>query len=59
MLENVRGNNPIILEPSFEPSKGFLYQDIRLNTLQEQINLLELAEMSEIATRGRAVVSIQ
>ena len=58
LLENVRGNNPIILEPSFEPSRGFLYQAIKLDTLQEQISLLELCETSGIATRVRAAVSI-
>jgi hypothetical protein len=58
VLENLKGKDHSILEPSFQPQLGFFYQDIELNTLQEQIKLLESCVRDGAATRGRAAVSI-
>ena len=58
LLENLERNNHAVLEPLFQPERGFLYDGIKLDTLQEQIKLLESCVRDGIATRCRPCVSI-
>ena len=58
LLDNLKRHNHSVLEPLFEPERGFLYEGIRLGILQEQIKLLESCVRDGIATRCRSSVSI-
>jgi hypothetical protein len=50
---------PVRLKPSFHQGRGFLYSDIQLPTLEEQIKFLEVLERISTITHGPSISVMQ
>jgi Thaumarchaeal output domain 1 len=68
LLESLRERNrstskvigmPVRLKPSFHQGRGFLYPDIQLTTLEEQIRFLEVLERTDTVSYSPTVSLMQ